>query len=563
MHFASLSALLLLPLLYGLIVLLYALKPRRRDVVVSSTFLWQQAMRDAQADAPFQKLRAYLLLILQALIATLLVFALAHPYIFAQTVAGSRIALVVDTSASMQTTDITPSRLEAAKQEARKIVDGMGAGDQTLLLSTADRPQALTGFTDNKAELRRAIDNVKPHDTPANMRDALQLAVDLISSQGSELAGRIELISDGAFENNFKNTVDSASGNSRGAGSKQTSAALAGLRLGNVSLQFHPVGKGSDNIGLGAANYRHGLNGDASGQLLVGTRNFSSQTKTFTEEISIEGQLYDAHEITLPAGGEHTEVLDVPEPQEAVTARIRLDVKDDLAADNEAWLVLHRRKRLNVLLVGQENVWLENALRVDADVVLSKAPAYPGERAKAYDVIVFNEQAPAHLPPGNYLFLHCGSDQCPAVIQANGGRRDNITVVDTEPGHPALRYVDFGSAKLMGVYKATPLDWGQEIASGETRTADCGGREKRQTRRIFVNFSLNKSPGFLLTVAFPIFISDSARWLGRDETNTPSQLRAEDITPHRTLARAGANRPLPPRPQAWSGQNANSCRILY
>src|ERR1051326_9259032 len=80
MHFFSPLSLLWLAPLAGLIVLMYILKLRRRDVVVSSTFLWRQVIRDVQANAPFQRLRKNLLLFLQLLAALLLVLALTRPF---------------------------------------------------------------------------------------------------------------------------------------------------------------------------------------------------------------------------------------------------------------------------------------------------------------------------------------------------------------------------------------------------------------------------------------------------------------------------------------------------
>jgi hypothetical protein len=44
--------------LIGIIVLLYVLRLKRREHVVSSTMLWQSALRDLQANSPWQKLRS-------------------------------------------------------------------------------------------------------------------------------------------------------------------------------------------------------------------------------------------------------------------------------------------------------------------------------------------------------------------------------------------------------------------------------------------------------------------------------------------------------------------------
>ena len=52
-----------------IIVAFYMLRLRRRERTVSSTFLWQQLVRDVEANAPWQRLRRSLLLLLQLLLA--------------------------------------------------------------------------------------------------------------------------------------------------------------------------------------------------------------------------------------------------------------------------------------------------------------------------------------------------------------------------------------------------------------------------------------------------------------------------------------------------------------
>src|SRR5215218_1516780 len=86
------------------IILLYMLRLRRRDVQVSSTMLWQQVLRDREANTPWQRLRRNLLLIVQLLVLAALAFALARPFIEVPAVTTGRIALLIDASASMNAT---------------------------------------------------------------------------------------------------------------------------------------------------------------------------------------------------------------------------------------------------------------------------------------------------------------------------------------------------------------------------------------------------------------------------------------------------------------------------
>jgi hypothetical protein len=473
----------------GLIVLMYILKLRRKDVVVSSTLLWRQVIRDTQANAPFQKLRKNLLLCLQLFTASLLVLALARPFLRLTGFGGRRIVLIVDTSASMGATDVKPSRLEVAKKIARERIDALQPGDQMMILSAYSRPEAVTGFTAKREELRHAVGRLQLHDTPNQMREALNLAANLVAARDQNAAGRIELISDGSFEEGGQ-----------------------ALDLGQAQLEFFPVGVGRHNVGITAVDFRRNLGEENSVQVLIVTRNFSDKPLTFTQELHAEENLVDAQEITLPPGGENTEPIDLPEPERPVTLRVRLDVEDDLGADNTALLILTPRKRVRALLVGRESLFLEKALQVDPGVEVSKAAVYTGQTG--YDVVIFNEEAPAKLPPGRYLFFHCASDQAPVRVE---GEAANVAPADWDREHPALRYVDFGSERFGKALNASPRPWGREIAVAESGALIVAGENER-TRALFVGFSLSESL-FALRVAFPIFVSNSVRWLATGDAN--------------------------------------------
>src|SRR5918998_2339572 len=115
----------LLSLLIPVVVAMYLLKLRREERTVSSTFLWQRMVRDVEANAPWQKLRRNLLLLLQLLVLLALMFALARPFLYTTGIAGKNLILILDRSGSMAATDAGGTRLDAAKREALRLLDQM------------------------------------------------------------------------------------------------------------------------------------------------------------------------------------------------------------------------------------------------------------------------------------------------------------------------------------------------------------------------------------------------------------------------------------------------------
>ena len=102
----------------AVVIVFYLLKRKRTVKLVSSTLLWQKFLAETQANAPFQRLRHNWLLMLQLLLLLFVILALSRPYFAGKSTGGNLFVLILDASASMQSTDESPTRFEKARQEA-------------------------------------------------------------------------------------------------------------------------------------------------------------------------------------------------------------------------------------------------------------------------------------------------------------------------------------------------------------------------------------------------------------------------------------------------------------
>ena len=482
-----------LPLLGGIIAL-WMLRLKRQDVTVSSLYLWNTLLQETQANAPLQKLRRSLLLFLQLLAAFLLVFALARPFVYGAGVSGHTIVIVLDTSASMNATDVSPSRLAAAKAAADDFVDRqMRGGDVATVLSASAKPQSLvSGFTGDRERLHAAIDGAAATDEVADMPAALTLAQSLV---GGRTGGEIQVFSDGAY------SVDDL-------------RKLAALPFGGTAVALSAVGTAApDNLAVTRLDGRR--NPQTGGEEVfaevqnLGGRPHSGGTLSLLKD----GRLIDARALNF-TNNVQTETFDSPllKGGGIVTARLD-DVQDDLPADNKASLVLAPPRPRRVLLVTDGNVFLERGLNLDPDVTLEEcAPdefATVGKSGAGYSMVVFDGALPAHpLPPGNYLVFGAGSAQMPA---AASGSADTPGFVDENQNHPVMRFVNLDGLHLRTALHTAAQPWGQSLADGTSGPLIAAG-EHDGLRVVSVSFDLSDSD-WPLRVSFPIFLTNAVRWL--------------------------------------------------
>jgi len=402
-----------------------------------------------QVNAPFQRLRRNLLLLLQLLALAAVVVALAGPVLAWKRGPGQRYVLLIDRSASMNATDTKPSRLDAAKEQAKVLVESMRGGsaislrdvsDNAMVIAFDRHAKVMCNFTSDRRQLAAAIDAIEPGDGQSRLGEAVTVARAFAQSPGAEgnirsaeVPAQLVLFSDGRIQD--PDTVVVASD----------------------EIVFHRLGESKDNVGITAMSARRSYEQPEQVEVFASVANYGVEPVTRDVQLAIDSNVCAVRSVTVPAC--QAAAGDVPfQPGqtavnfsltrgEAGVLEVRQLGTDALPRDDAAWCILAPPKRLSVLLVTKGNPALESALQACPLARLDPCspagfdaldPAVFAVRQR-YDVVVLDNHVPARLPPCRYLVF----GPPPKGIDVNSPRElENQVIVDWRAQHPVLQYVN-------------------------------------------------------------------------------------------------------------------------
>ena len=156
------------------------------------------------------------------------------------------VVLVIDVSGSMQATDVTPTRLEAAKSAATTLVDQLPAGYRIALISFSSGATVRQGLTTDHGAVKSALSALVPGGGTA-LGTALSLALDQLGAGRGNASGArarpamIVVLTDGASNEgvNPLSVVQQIAASkvpvqTIGIGLRDSSAVVGGERVGGV-----------------------------------------------------------------------------------------------------------------------------------------------------------------------------------------------------------------------------------------------------------------------------------------------------------------------------------------
>lgn len=501
--------LLYLLFLVPLLILLYILRLKRKEYVVSSTILWEQDVEDIKANTFFQKLRKNLLLPLQLLVMILVIFALSRPFIKGSIITNSDVVLLIDASASMKATDINKSRFEALKTTAINIIDNLNNGSRVTIVESGISPKVILEPTSNKSLLKDTILRINPSDAPTNLNIAIQLASSISEDIGQS---EIILMSDG---NSKIGDIDA-----------------------DLPIRFISFGReDSDNIGIISLDVIDETK--STKQAFASVKNFGNKKHDLSISLYYNDAIVDVRSLSLMPKEQRPIVFDSISYNSGILT-LSIDVKDDFSVDNKVYYALRESSKPNLLFVSNGNLFLEKAFESSpTNLKLSKQKPDNYQFSNDYDLIVYDSFVPRNLPDCNIMFIN-PIDNLPFAKQLSKER--NPVIVGWDKANPLTRFVDLSIVKIASVNKYDTPSWMKSLADTDKSSLILYG-ENEGRKIILLTFPLdaNSENNFPLTPAFPIFISNSLSWL--TESDSLLQNKAGELI-NLSVSDIGDNQPI-------------------
>ncbi|HBM79403.1 MAG TPA: hypothetical protein DD426_00965 [Clostridiaceae bacterium] len=447
------------------IILMYILRQKFEEREVSSIYLWEQVLKDTEANTPWQKLKKNLLLFLQILCAVLIVLCLAGPRIFYRG-SGKNLIVVIDTTGSMDTKYGETTRLGAAIKKAEG--DIKKGGGKFTLISCGANPEIIINSAD-KNEAISKLKKIKPTNSRGEIKDALSL-VKALESRDNE--------SSAIFY-----TDEEAD-------------------LSDINGEISYFGGESNNVSLDYISFSIQ---DNSLKVMVRVTNRTREDLHRDISLYADGRLVDVREIEISANSSKTIYFDGAS-KDALSLMAEITEKDDLMEDNTIYEVVNGYEKKKALLLTNGNIFIEKAISLFSNIDLYKTSDEDDVTGK-YDLYIFDGAVPKEMPKeGSIVFINPPDGN--GIINIKGSSKGGRAYIEK---NVVTRYIEDASFNILSMKLMDVPYWGNSLIKVDDSTAAVAGEYKGR-KICALSFDLHNSD-FPLSTEYPIFMYNIISYL--------------------------------------------------
>jgi hypothetical protein len=471
------------------VIFLYLLRTRRQTVMVPSVYLWKRYTREEQRYSLFKKILRDILLILQILIVILITLGLVRPAI-PTSVKINNVVFIIDTSCSMQSKDIKPSRFELVRNKALEVLDSLDRGTNIALFSSDSKTRFILDYTADRGLIKKAINSLSPTDTEGKILETLTYIEKM-----NKKPDIIYLFTDGAFGEDIPS---------------------------NLPMNIFIFAKGDNNVGITSVGARDiGIKGEK--EIFINVQNFSSRERSVPFQVWEGERLVESSVIDLEKND--SKGITVGPKVWKSMVRVVIYPNDELPADDRAYLTFPKVKP-SVLLVTAGNPYLEIVLSL-ADVgLIDRVDRFDLGMLPNYDIVVFDGTAPNEILPGNYIFIGKVPENLPLQLI---DVEERPVILRLNSSHPVMRFVDFDGVDIK---RSLVLDSFQGESLVTTTSGSILWSYEGQMGKMLVLGFYPEESSLIDSPSFPILIKNTIDWLG--ENPDPGMVSTGEIVKLRT-----------------------------
>ncbi len=451
-----------------LVIILYLIRPKRLRLRVPSLILWEKVLKEEPIGRWFKKLPKNLILLLQILTLLFIILYLSKPILSFEGILGRPTIFILDSSASMTSKDIFPSRFERAKTEIINLSKNIH--NKISLIIAKNKPYLLIS-SGKSSDLERILSSEKPFLGEGNINYAITYAENLFPKESCD----IHIFTDGTEELNIpKNSQN--------------------------NYFIHIIAKKGRNLGI--LDGRVFPKNERISQIFLKIGNFSDKSEEVFITVKDNGKSIIKTKAYLQPKEIKILTFEIPLLKGKIEAS--LDIKDDLSEDNTAYFYIPDFSP-KILMVSMGNPFLEKALRSIPDTKVEIKRDIMNIEFKNYDFFIFDGLIPYFQFPGKFLFI----GGYPEIDSNKIEKIGKVKILSWED-HPILRFVQLYGIQIDDAYvfkdeKLKPIIYSTKGPVGYYLKED-------NIAGIVLSFDL-LSTSWIYRDSFPLFIYNLLKYM--------------------------------------------------
>lgn len=474
------------------IIILYLLKPKGVDHLVSSNLLWRKLLKNQHSKTFIEKFIHNILMYLQILILVLFIISFMSPYINVDNIQGGRVIFLIDTSASMQHDNGRGKpRIEEAIQTACDYVEASRNTTFSVVTNDLMGTQLLAVGIGDKASVIETLQGINCSDASGSLESAQNIIETLYNQtdeSGNMDRAQLIVLTDGSGAQDAMFYTEHMAAD----------LLVVGDAVGNVANEFTVYTATETGT-------------DVVTQVI----NYSSATASF--EVSLyagEDTFLDVQQMTLAPGERgmclFQNIVWDAEYLKSVVSGIRFegaeggsdDQRDSLAADDISYAVCADGSLANGVLIGSGNTFIERAYHAvtGRDIVKSGQDASFSD--EAYNMAIYDAGSSVSSSASMNRIVLAGTEHTSGELQ-------NVRL-EVASGELTTGLSDFTfGANVTYTYEVP--EWGHSfITSGDQCVGYYG--EHDGIKEIVLGFDIRETD-FPLLAEFPVFMANAISYL--------------------------------------------------